>query len=185
MDLTTWALVHIKRPRRSQGPAGLLAGGPAARWQGPTEGGRCSGTRGDGAPAWGRPRWRGGGVRAWRRGVSPVSPSFGAGGRRAGRGAAGWPAGPCVSGPAGDSARGSRPPGPLQPQPGWCAGRGEPGASWPFPRTCRGRERGFMIKSSLFPNFWSGLKNVFRIYFSCHQNLLKPHPGFLLAFRDR
>ena len=106
-------------------------------------------------------------MRAWRRGVSPLSSSSGVVGRKAGLVAAGWPAGPCVSGPAGDWVRGCQPPWPAQPrwwrkQPGWCAGRGDPGASWPFPRTCSGRGRGFMIKSSLivFPNFLSGIKKA-------------------------
>lgn len=95
---------------------------------------RCAGMKGAGAAAEGQLRCRGGAARVWARGSSPSS---GAVQRRAGPAAAGWTAGPCVSGPVRGPSRGSHSPlcGPRQ-RPTWSFGRGVPGVFGPSPHTC-------------------------------------------------
>lgn len=97
----------------------------------------CSGMRGAGAAAEGQARCRGGAARVWAVEGSSSS-SSGAERRRARRAAAGWRAGPCVSGPArGLSGRSHSSLGDLQRRPAWSCVRGAPGVFLLSPHTCR------------------------------------------------
>lgn len=103
---------------------------------------RCAGMRGAEAAAEGQPRCRGGAARAW---VEGSSSSFGAVRRRARPAAAGWTAGPCVSGCACRSSWFSHLVlwGP-QLRPTWSFGRGVPGVFLPSLRTCRVQPKPFI-----------------------------------------